>query len=123
MFAFMQLDLLGRIFDILVESDEIDNVIVSLPLDWLYDKEDGVLIKTIAHYLAGEGRARLHGKPLMVVWRQFIPPDDIRKTVTILKDILLEAGIPVFEGLHRAIGSLSKLAEYSEFQKRFSSKH
>lgn len=98
MFAFMQLDLLGKIFDILVESDEIDNVIVSLPLDWLYDKEESVLIKTIAHYLAGEGRARLHGKPLVVVWRQFIPSDEIRKTVTVLKNILLEAGIPVFEG-------------------------
>lgn len=114
--AFMNLELLGKIFGILSQSREIDNVVVSLPLDWLYDQETGgSRIDTIADYLAQNGRELLPGIPLVVVWRQFVDSDEIRSKADVLADILLEAGIPVFDGLRRAVGSLAKLAEYCEF--------
>ena len=114
--AFMNLELLGKIFGILTESREIDNVVVSLPLDWLYDQETGgSRIDTIADYLAQNGRELLPGIPLVVVWRQFVDSDEIRSKADVLADILLEAGIPVFDGLRRAVGSLAKLAAYCEF--------
>jgi acyl-CoA synthetase (NDP forming) len=34
-----------------------------------------------------------------------------------MEEILLPAGIPVYEGLPRAVVALSKLAEYCAFQK------
>ena len=114
--AFMNLELLGKIFGILSQSREIDNVVVSLPLDWLYDQETGgSRIDTIADYLAENGRKLLPGIPVVVVWRQFVDSDEIRSKADVLADILLEAGIPVFDGLRRAVGSLAKLAEYCEF--------
>jgi acyl-CoA synthetase (NDP forming) len=35
-----------------------------------------------------------------------------------LEKILQEAGIPVYEGLQRAVFALAKLAEYHEFQRK-----
>lgn len=114
--AFMNLELLGKVFGILSQSGEIDNVVVSLPLDWLYDQETGgSRIDAIAGYLAENGRGLLPGIPLVVVWRQFVDSDEIRGKADVLADILLEAGIPVFDGLRRAVGSLAKLAAYCEF--------
>ena len=94
--AFMRLEYVGKIFDILAESHEVDNVIVSLPLDWLYREEaQGNFIEIIARYLAGEGRAHLPGLPLMVAWRQYQDSEDFRRMRCRMEDILLEARIPV----------------------------
>ncbi len=116
--AFVQLDLLGKVLNILSTSGEIDNFIISVPLDWLFGMEEGgAYIEKIAAYLAREGRKHTQGKPLVVVWRQYEPSPEIRKWVAVMEKILLPAGIPVYEGLPRAVVSLSKLAEYCAFQK------
>jgi len=114
--AFMRLEYVGKIFDILAQSGEIDNVVVSLPLDWLY-REDagGNFIEIIARYLTGDGRARLGGLPLMVAWRQYQDSEDFRQMRRLMENILLEGGIPVYEGLTRAIRALSKVERYSSF--------
>ncbi len=114
--AFMRQEFVGKIFDILVQSGEVDNVVVSLPLDWLYREEtQGNFIELIARYLAGEGRTRLCGLPLIVAWRQYQDSDDFRHMRGRMEDILLTAGIPVYEGLTRAVRALSKLERYSSF--------
>ncbi len=116
--AFMRMEYVGKIFDILAQSGEVDNVVVSLPLDWLYREEaQGNFIEMIACYLAGEGRARLGGMPLMVAWRQYQDSEDFRQMRCRMEDILLAAGVPVYEGLTRAIRSLAKLNHYSSFLK------
>ncbi len=114
--AFMDLNILGRILDILATSGEIDNFIISMPLDWLFGKEEGgTHIEKLATYLAEEGRKHTHGKPLIVVWRQYQPAPEIRKWVAVLENILLPAGIPVYEGLPRAVSALAKLAAHHAF--------
>ena len=115
--AFLDLDLMGAILDILAKSGEIDNFIFSMPFDWLYDR-DGSHIERVAAYLAGEGRHHTHGKPLVVVWRQYQPSPEIRRWVQVVEKTLLPVGIPVYAGLTRAVRALSKLAEYSEFHRK-----
>ena len=117
--AFMNLNLAGKILDLLSGSGEIDNFVVSIPIDWLFGKEkSGAYIEKVAAYLAQEGRKRTHGKPLVISWRQYRPNPEMKKCVAVLEQILLSAAIPVYEGLPRAFFALSKLAEYSEFIKK-----
>ena len=119
--AFIHLPFLGEILNLLAESGEVDNFIISVPFDWLFDKEPGgAYIETIATYLASEGRKYTHGKPLMVSWRQYEPSPEIKKWIPVFERILLEAGIPVYKGLPRAVSSLAKLVEYSAFQRESS---
>jgi acyl-CoA synthetase (NDP forming) len=116
--AFVDLNLLGKVINILSTSGEIDNFIISVPLDWLFGVEEGgTYLEKIATYLAKEGQMHTQGKPLVVVWRQYEPTPKIRKWVAVMEEILLPAGIPVYEGLPRAVVALSKLAEYCAFQK------
>ncbi len=116
--AFVDLNLLEKVINILSTSGEIDNFIISVPLDWLFGVEEGgTYIEKIATYLAKEGQMHTQGKPLVVVWRQYEPAPKIRKWVAVMEEILLPAGIPVYEGLPRAVVALSKLAEYCAFQK------
>jgi acyl-CoA synthetase (NDP forming) len=116
--AFMRTEYVGKIFDILAHSGEVDNVVVSLPLDWLY-REAGQenFIEVIARYLAGEGREKLCGLPLIVAWRQYQDAEDFRRMRAVLEDILLAAGVPVYEGLNRAVRALARLERYSAFVK------
>lgn len=111
--AFMRTAYIGRIFDILAQSGEVDNIVVSLPLDWLYREEaQGNFVEVIAGYLAGEGRIKLSGLPMMVAWRQYQDDEDFRRMRGRMEEILLSAGIPVYEGLTRAVSALSSLADY-----------
>ena len=116
--AFMSLDYVGRIFDILKQSGEVDNIVVSLPLDWLCREEaQGNFVEIIARYLASEGRERLGGLPMVVAWRQYQDDEGFRKMRARMEDILLTAGVPVYEGLIRAVRALSCLERYSAFLK------
>ncbi len=118
--AFINLPLLGEVLQLLSDSGEIDNFVISVPFDWLFDKEDdGCYIEKVANYLANEGKKAIGGKPLMAVWRQYEPSPAIRKWIPVLEKILMTAGIPVYEGLPRAVSALSKLAGYCEHQRRF----
>lgn len=116
--AFLDLPIMGEVLEMLAESGEIDNFIISLPLDWLFNnKPGGTYIETLASYFAKEGRKHTHGKPLVVVWRQYQPSADIQKWIPVLHQILMSAGVPVYEGLPRAVLALAKLAEYQAFRR------
>src|SRR5208283_3519601 len=84
--AFHNLDIMGEVLQLLGQTDEIDNIIVSVPFDWLFDEEEGGYIEKVAQYLAGEGRKRVGSKPMVVVWRQYEPLQEIRQWVPILEN-------------------------------------
>ncbi|MDD4355878.1 MAG: acetate--CoA ligase family protein [Smithellaceae bacterium] len=114
--AFIYLNLLGEVLELVSRSGEIDNFIISVPFDWLFNKEPGgAYLKTIASYLAGEGQKHVHGKPMMVVWRQYESSQEKRRWIPVFKNILMSAGIPVYEGLPRAVRALVKTAKYYEY--------
>lgn len=120
--AFHDFNLMGDVLQLLAETDEIDHIIVSIPFDWLLGKEKGGgYIEKVALYLAGEGRKRAGGKPMVAVWRQYEPRQEIRRWVPVLEKILLSAGIPVYEGVPRAVNALAKLTAYHAFQERYHS--
>lgn len=115
--AFVRLPLLSEVLDLVAESGEIDNFIFSVPFDWLFNKAPGgAYIETVASYLATEGQKHTHGKPMMVVWRQYQPSEEIRRWIPVFENILMSAGIPVYEGLPKAVFALSKTAKYYEHQ-------
>lgn len=120
--AFYDLNTMGKVLHLLSQTDEIDNIIVSIPLDWLIGKvKGGGYIEHLARYLAGEGKKLAGGKTLMVTWRQYQPWEIIQKWIPVMKNILLEAGIPVYEGIPRTVNALSKLTAYHDYQVRFHS--
>jgi len=53
---------------------------------------------------------------MMVVSRQYESSEEIRKWIPVFKNILMSAGIPVYEGLPRAVRVLAKTAKYYEYQ-------
>ena len=115
--AFVYLPLMGEVLDVVARSGEIDHFIVSVPFDWLYKQEpDGAYIETLATYLATEAGKYAGGKPMLVAWRQYEASPKIRRWIPVFKDILMKAGVPVYEGLPKAVRALSKMAEYYEFQ-------
>ena len=115
--AFVNFNIMGDVLQLLGKTDEIDNIIVSVPLDWLFNEEKGGgYIEKVALYLAGEGRKRAGGKPMVAVWRQYEPRQEIQRWVPVLKNIFLSAGIPVYESVPRAVNALAKLTAYDAFQ-------
>lgn len=115
--AFTRLPLLSEVLDLIAGSGEIDNFIISVPFDWLYNKApEGGYYKIIASYLASEGKKHVHGKPMMVVWRQYEPSEKIRSWIPVFEDMLMSSGIPVYEGLPKAVSALVKVAKYYEYQ-------
>ena len=116
--VFINLDLLGLTLDILSEGSTIDMFVIALHLDWIYGHDREGQIRKIATYIAQEARTHTRGKPLVVIWRQYQPDPDIRESRIKLEKILLKAGVPVYEGLPRAIFALSKLAEYHQFHRQ-----
>lgn len=115
--AFVNLPLMNEVLDLVAQSGEIDNFIISVPLDWLANKlPGGAYIETIASYLATEGQKHAHGRPMVVVWRQYEAKAEIRKWIPVFENILMSAGIPVYEGLPKAVRALAKTAKYYEYQ-------
>jgi acyl-CoA synthetase (NDP forming) len=119
--SFWNVDLMGETLDLLTGSGEIDNIIISLVLDWMMVANEGTYMETMATYLAEAARGYLHGKPLIVTWRQYEPNPESAKWVSIMENILLAAGIPVYDSFYRAVIALSKLAEYNEYRQGESS--
>ncbi len=114
--AFINLPLMSEVLDLLSQSGEIDNYIISVPFDWLFNKAPGgAYIETVASYLANEGKKHTHGKPMLVVWRQYQPSEEIRKWIPVFENILMSAGIPVYKGLPKAVSALVKTAKYYEY--------
>lgn len=110
-------DSLGKTLEIL-SSGYIDMFVISLHLDWLYGRDEGANIEKIAAYIADSARKHTNGKPLVVVWRQYQPNPKYAKKRIQLEQTMLQAGIPIYEGLQRAVFALVKLVEYHEFQRK-----
>jgi hypothetical protein len=92
--------------------------VIVLHLDWLSENGSEGQVERMARYIAGEARKYTRNLPLVVVWRQYQPNPDLRQSRIIFEQILLKAGVPVYEGLPRAFCVLSKLAEYHRFQEQ-----
>jgi acyl-CoA synthetase (NDP forming) len=114
----LKLELLGPTLALLAAQTNLDMFAISLHLDWLYGLEKGAHIDKIARYIADEARKHTGGKPLVVVWRQYQPNPDIRNARIRLEQTLLDAGVPVYEGLDRAVTALAKTTAYYAFQER-----
>jgi acyl-CoA synthetase (NDP forming) len=116
--VFLELDLLGQTLDLLSGGSTIDMFVIALHLDWLSENGTKNQVERMAQYIAGEARKYSRNLPLVVVWRQYQPKPELRQSRIILEQILLKAGVPVYEGLPRAFFVLSKLAEYHQFQEQ-----
>ncbi len=112
----MRLPLLGPTLKLLASESYLDMFIISLHLDWIYGLNKGGHIDAIGEYLAKEARQNLNGKPLVVAWRQYQPVPGMKEARIRLEKVLQKAGIPAYKGLDRALGALSKTADYYEFQ-------
>jgi acyl-CoA synthetase (NDP forming) len=114
---FIKLPALGKTLELLSDG-YIDMFVISLHIEWLYNFDNGAQIKNIATYIAQSARKHTRGKPLVVVWRQYNPNPKYKKKRIMLEQTLFKAGIPVYDGLPRAVFALSKLAEYLEFKRK-----
>jgi len=112
----VQMDLFGKTLEMLASQPYLDMFIISLHLDWLFSRKFGEVTRELARYIAFEARKHTAGKPLVVAVRQFIPADAIRQTVTDVKSILLEGGVPFFDSIPKAASALGKMVKYYEFQ-------
>jgi len=84
--AFVNLSLMNEVLDLLSQSGEIDNFIISVPFDWLFNKAPGgAYLETVASYFATEGQKHTHGKPMIVVWRQYAAKAEIRKWIPVFE--------------------------------------
>jgi acyl-CoA synthetase (NDP forming) len=113
--AFTSLPVMGETLELLAQSGEIDNFIISMSLDWLTLKkeESGTYAETVATYLVEEGQGHTHGKPLIAVLRQYQPDPTTQKSIPLVEKILLSGGIPVYKSLSQAVSALSKLVTYN----------
>ncbi len=117
--VFLELDLLGQTLDLLSTGSTVDMFVIALHLDWLSENGTENQVERMAQYIAVEARKHTNNLPLVVVWRQYQPDPELRQSRVLLEQILLQAGVPVYEGLPRAFFAISKLAEYHRFQRQF----
>lgn len=107
--------LLGKALDLLSAEPNLNMFIISLHLDWLFSRGQGEAIYQIANYIAKEARRHTAGKPIVVALRQYTPSEPVRETMHKVKSILLEEGVPFYEGIPKAARALANLAKYYEF--------
>jgi len=112
----LKLELMGPVLELLAAQAEIDMFVVSLHFDWLHGIENGAHAQRIGAYIAEESRRHTGGKPLAVVWRQYQPDPGIQATRQKVVNTLLQAGVPTYNGLDRALTALSKAESYYAFQ-------
>ena len=117
----MNLKLLGPTLQLLAAQSYLNMFVISLHLDWIFGLEEGKQIERIGDYLAEEARAYTNGKPVVVVWRQYQPNSAMRQSRLKLEKRLLAAGVPIYEGLDRALSALSKVVGYHSFRDGFRS--
>lgn len=108
----MKLELLGPTLQVLSAEPYLNMFALSLHMDWMFGLERGKHIERVARFIVDEAPRYLNGKPLVVVWRQYQPAADVVQARMRLEDILLEGGVPVYEGLDRAVTALAKVCDY-----------
>ncbi len=112
---FRDLEIFRAMIDVVSSEPQIDMLIVSLSLDWLYNVDKGQQIQKVTDYLAGPVAERLHGKPLVASWRTYRNDPAIREVGCRLEKQLLESGIPVYRGFEQASMTLARWACYHRF--------
>ncbi|MCX7982247.1 MAG: acetate--CoA ligase family protein [Syntrophales bacterium] len=113
---FVNLPALGDVLEILARSGEVDNFIISLPLDWLHGRSQSEsYVEKVARYLVTVGKERLMNHPLIVVRRQYRPDTLIRSIIPRLDEIVLNAGVPIYDSLERAVYALARFYEHCRF--------
>jgi len=114
----LDLKRLGPVLELLAKETSVDLFLISLHFDWLQDKGDGAHAEQIGAYIAEEARKHIGGKPLAAVWRQYQPTPKIEATRQTVEKTLIQARIPVYNGLQRALTALSKAEAYYAFQEK-----
>jgi acyl-CoA synthetase (NDP forming) len=104
-----------RTLDLASAEPNIDMLILSLSLDWLFNVDGGVHITRIAEYLAGHARDHVHSKPLVVTWRSYREDPRIPELGLKIQKLLLKSGIPVYRGFVPATIALARWARYHQF--------
>jgi len=106
---------IGHMLDLASAEKNIDMLIVSLSLDWIFEVDGGAHITRIAEYLAGPARDYVHGKPLVVTWRSYRDDPRIPSLGLKIEKLLLDSGIPVYRGIVPATEALARWARYHLF--------
>jgi acyl-CoA synthetase (NDP forming) len=114
----LDLKLLDPVLELLAEEASVDLFLISLHFDWLQDKGDGAHAEEIGTYIAEKAGKHLGGKPMAVVWRQYQATPKIEATRQTVEKKLIQARIPVYNGLQRALTALSKAEAYYAFQEK-----
>lgn len=115
---FLKPELLGPTLEMLAQEPDLDMFVLSLHFDWIHGLTVGSHAETIGRYIAEQARRCTRGKPVVAVWQQYQPDPDIRMCRIRVEKMLLDAGIPVYEGLDRALIALSRAVGYHEFMYR-----
>jgi len=101
--------------DLVSSQPQIDMLIISLSLDWLYGLDKGRQIQKVTDYLSGPVGDDLHGKPFVASWRTHRNNPAIREVGCRLEKQLLESGVPVYRGFEQASMTLARWARYHQF--------
>ncbi|MDI6616594.1 MAG: hypothetical protein QME27_07750, partial [Syntrophaceae bacterium] len=112
---FRDLKVFKQMIDLIASEPQIDMLIVSLSLDWLYGVDEGRQIRDVTDYLAGPVVKQLHGKPLVVSWRTYRNDPAIRDVGCRLEKQLLQSNVPVYRGFEQASETLARWARYHMF--------
>jgi acyl-CoA synthetase (NDP forming) len=115
---FLDLNLLGRTLSMLADEGRTDMFVISIHLDWFSGFAGKDHVNKIAAYIAESAQIHTGGRPLLVVWRQYQPNAQLKKSRQRFLEILQKGSVPAYEGLPRAAAVLAKLAQYSEFLKK-----
>ena len=112
---FRDMEIFQRMIDLVSSQTQIDMLIISLSLDWLYGVDKGIQIQKITDYLSGPVTDHLHGKPFVASWRTHRNDPAIREVGCRLEKQLLESGVPVYRGFEQASMTLARWARYHRF--------
>jgi acyl-CoA synthetase (NDP forming) len=114
---FLNPDLLGPTLEMLAKSDNIDVFVISLHFDWIYSISEGSYAEAIGKYIAEQARKYTRGKPLVAAWRQYQPDADIKRCRIRVEKMMIDAGIPVYQGLDRALKAVSRAEAWHSFRR------
>ena len=115
---FMDPERLGRALDLVSDASSMDMIILALHLDWFMGYGEGQLILQLADCLIDRTRSRKHGIPLVVAWRSYRKDPLAKQIVETFEGALLEADIPVYQGLPRAASAMARWTGYHMFHNR-----
>ena len=115
--VFFEMGLIERALKVIAADPQVDALIISIHIDWMFDLAQGDYIEKLAQYLATAARGHVQGKPYVVSWRCYRSEPGIEKAKDTLHRVLLDAGVPLYHGFERAARALARFAAYHRFQR------